>query len=852
MIAIPQRSMSGGELAPSLHARVDQSKYATGLRTLRNFFIMRHGGVANRPGTRLVCEVKDSTKRVRIIRWVFNTEQTYTLEWGHLYMRPLRNGAQILETAKVITGITQAAQAVVTSVAHGFNNGDEVVIDDVVGMTELNGRNFKVSDKTANDFKIKYMDGTYVNSTGFGAYTSGGTASRVYEIVTTYEEDELPDMTFYQSADVMTILHPLHAPAKLSRIDHDDWVLADYTFAPDQAAPTNLLSDAAGAGFKYVVTAINSETREESLASTEEDATTQTSTLTWTPASGATEYNVYKAINGVFGFIGLAEGTSFKDATIEPDTTVTPPKARNPFNAASEYPSCGTYYQQRLMFGNSLNHPTRIWGSRTGKFNNFTKSTPSSQDDDAIDFDLDSREVNSIKWMLDLGVLLVGTAGGEWSINGDASGTLLPTAINARQNGYNGSSSLQPLIIGGNALYVQGRGSVVRDLGFRFEEQQYRGNDLTIFSSHLFDGHSLVDCSYQQIPHSIAWYARDDGVLLGLTYIRDHQLWGWHRHDFGSGLVENVCSVSEGEEDALYVVVNRTIDGRAVRFIERMETRQVNDIVDSLFLDCALTYDGRNDDDSHTMTLSGGTAWDENENLTLTSSAAFFSADDVGNAIHLTSEDGTLVMCEIISYTSATVVTVRPDREVPVDLRSAATASWSRAVDQLVNLWHLEGETVGVFADGYVVGSPNNADVVPITVTNGSITLDRPYAVISVGLPYISDIYTLDIDTVQGETLINKKKLVTKVLLYVEATRGIFCGRVPPTDDADDPLEGLEELKIRADEGYDEPVALKSGVVGVKIKSNWDDNGRVFIRQVDPLPLTVLAIVPSGLVPVRG
>jgi len=1180
--ALIQRSFAGGEIAPSLYARVDQSKYATGLRTLRNFFVMRHGGAANRPGTQFVGEVKDSSKSVRLIPFIFNEEQTYVLEFGNSYMRVIQDGSHLTDVQRVITGATQANPCVVTSTAHGFSNGDEVYISGVAGMTELNNRNFKVNNVAANTFELQYMDSTDVDSSAFGAYSADGTASRIYTLETPYAEADLMTLQYVQSADVVTIVHRNYKPMELSRLDHTSWTLTEISFAPTIEPPTNVAADGTtGTVEEYVVTSVAAETFEESLQSSADGrnaAATSGSptTITWTVASGAASYNVYKTKNGVYGFIGSAVGTTFVDNGITADTEDTPPtlsgiiadlvfglsklddpadlpgsdsrglalspdatilavahdnsprvtlyeiagetftklanpadlptgggrgcafndtgdffavahnttpfvtiyersgttftKVANPANLpagnatgcawqdddflavshatspfvtiyqrsgttftklsnpgtlptgqgngvswfknrvgivtvlylavahdtspyitvywysgsftkytnpttlptgsakgcawsnsgdylavahatspyisiyqrsgttsltklsdpadlppgmglscawsdddqylsvthqgspyvtiyqrsgttftkmpdpgtlppddtnasvwfpdaeyfavahdttpyvtiyeeASSNPSVVSYLQQRLMLANTPVNPEKVWGSKTGVFKNFTLSRP-LQDDDALSFRLAGRQVNAVKHILELGKPVMLTTSGEWVIGGDSSGIIRPGEINPRQEGYNGASDLSPIVIGGNALYVQARGSIVRDLAFSFEADGYRGNDLTIFSAHLVDGHNLVDWAYQKIPNSIVWMVRDDGVLLGLTYVPEHQMLAWHRHDF-DGSVENVCSIPEGNEDSLYVVVQRTIDGSSKRYIERFAPRFNQDVEDMVFMDCALTYDGRNTG-ATTMTLSGGTDWDHDEQLTLTSSVSFFTANDVGNAIHLFDDDGTVVRCTIEAYTDVDEVTIRPHTTVPASMQSVAISTWSRAVDEITGLWHLEGQDVAIYADGFVVASPNNEAYVVRTVTDGTVTLDRPYAVIHIGLPFISDLQTLDIDTPDGETVADKKKLITKVSAHVESSRGIFAGSHPPTDDDDDPLEGLMEFKLRNDESYDDPVALKTDVVDVPIQSDWNSNGRVFIRQIDPLPLTILSVIPTGLVPLRG
>lgn len=832
------------------------------LRTLRNFYVMRHGGATNRMGTSFVAELKDSAKEARLIPFVFNSSQTYMLLFGDETMRVIQDGAQLSDLSLTITGITNASTGVVTYTGTDPSNGDEVAISGIVGAigSYLNGRNFKVANVNtgANTFELQYLDGTSVNTTSMGSYGSAGVAERVYTLVSPFDHTHLRALNYVQSADVVTFAHPSYAPRELSRTGHTSWSFASITFAPSVAGPTGVDTDGAfGTLVQWTVTSIDSETREESLtASTDGANALPTSgspqTITWNAVSGITEYNVYKTKNGVLGFIGYAQGTSFLDNGIDPDTNESPPTARNPFGSTDNYPSTVAYYQERLGFANTNTDPEKIWFSRSGHYKNFTISTP-TQDDDAVTFSMAGRQVNQVRSMIDLGTLLVLSSGGEFEIQGDSSGVLRPGEVNRKQYSYNGSAALSPIVIDGTALYVQARGSTVRTLGFDYQVEGYNGSDLTIFSAHLFDGHEIVAWAYQQIPHSIVWAVRDDGVLLGLTYVREHQLWAWHRHDLAGGTVLDVSVIPEGTEDVVYLIVEREINGATKRYVEKMGSRAVSEetLVDAAFMDSSLSYDGRNTNNAHTMTLSGS-AWTHTDTITITSSTGYFTSNDVGNEVQLTGADGTVIRVSIAAYSSTTVVTGKPHKTVPVAMRATAISNWSMAVDTVSGLWHLEGENVSVFADGFVVGSPNNDSYTQYTVTNGAITLNRPYAVIHVGIPITADIETLDIDTAQSETLSDKKKLVTKVSVSLEASRGLFAGASPPSDDSDDPLEGLNELKVGADRNYNDPPSLSTQVEEVTIKSEWNSNGRVFLRQVDPLPLTVLAIYPSGFLPFKG
>lgn len=915
-----QLSFSSGEISPALYARADLIKYNTGLKTCLNYTVMRHGGLANRAGTGFSGEVKDSSKTGRLIPFVFNTAQTYVLEFGDLYVRMHRNGSPILESSEAIAGATQANPCVLTVTGHPYSNGDEVYIKDVVGMTTLNTRNFKVANVTTHTFSLQYMDGTAVDSTAFTAYSTGGTVERVYTVTTPYLEADLAELSHIQSADVVTLTHPSYDPRELSRTADTSWSLDLIDFGVAIATPIGIASDSSGVPNFYKVTAVDLETGEESLPSPRVGSSTETSTLSWDVVAGASHYNIYKELYGVYGWIGTAgDNLDFKDSAIEPDVLDNPPVDRQPFlgledavnitgatkadpcvittntnhgysngdevrilsvggmeelNAinytianktattfelvgidssaytaftsggegrvakitrADNRPSTCSYYQQRLMFANTNNNPEGVWGSKTALRNNFNTSTP-LEDTDPVTFSLLGRQVNEVHHLLDLGKQLMFTESGEWVIDGDASGVLTPTGINPRQHTANGvASRLAPLVANSSALYVQSRGSVIRDIGYDLNSDGYNGNELTIFSSHLFDNYTLSDWAYQQIPHSIVWTVRDDGALLGLTYVKEHQVFGWHRHAFENGTVENVCVVPEGTESALYLIIKRTIEGKTVRYVEYMKTRQVNEIEDSVFMDSSLSYSGVNTG-ATTMTLSGGTTWAYDESITLTSSVAYFSSGDVGTGIWITGADGTLIKCTIKAFTSTTIVTVKPNKDVPVDMQNTAFTVWSKAVGVVSGLWHLEGQDVSVLGDGFVSASPNNDAYETVTVANGAVIIDELHTVIHVGLPITADMETLDMETPQGQSFTDKKKHISEINLFVESSRGVWAG-----NSADD----LTEVKQRENESTDDPIALATGTMSVKTQGKWGTGG-IFVRQIDPLPLSILAVVPAG------
>lgn len=819
-----QVSFTSGEVAPSLHARTDLARYQTGLKTCRNFLIHAHGGVSNRPGTVNVGPTRSAAQKARLIPFEFNTEQAYALEFGDQYMRVVKNGGHLLEAAVNITGATQANPVVVTAAAHGYSNGDEVYIAGVVGMTQLNQRRFIVANATADTYELAGIDGT-----GFDAYVSGGTSSRIYEVATPYLEADLPLLKFTQSADVMTITHPSYEERDLSRVSETNWTLTTISFAPEVDPPTSVTVTPQGTGgsttYNYKVTAVAEETYEESLAASGSTATgnadldnTNYNRITWTaPAGAILKYNIYKESNGVYGFIGSCdadETLQFDDKNIGPDLTDSPPKGRDPFVGAGNYPSCVAYHQQRRVFGRSNNKKQTFWTTQIGNIANMNVSTP-ARADDAITASIASGKVNEIRHIVSLGAMIILTSGGEYVVSGGEGNALTPTNLTVEPQGYRGANDVPPLIIGDTVLFVQRQGRIVRDMGYKFETDGYGGNDLSILSNHLFEGRTVSEWAYAQSPHSIVWTILDNGALLGLTYMREHEVWGWHRHDT-DGVFESICSIPEGDEDAVYVIVKRVINGSTVRHIERFHSRYITDVRDAFFVDDGISLD-------NPIAIEGAT---QANPVVITSTGHPFSNGaeiDIFDVEGMTELNGGRYT--VANATANTYELQGVDGAAYGAYTGGGTAR--EATLTLGGLWHLEGEEVVILSDGNVVRGK--------IVSQGQVTLDRKASRVHLGLAYEADLETLPVSFPQA-SVASRKKRVAAVNVSLLNTRGLWVG---PSADK------LTEMKQREFEAMGEPTRLFTGIKEIQSYKSWGHDGTVFLRQKDPLPITVLAITPE-------
>lgn len=223
---ILQPSFARGELSPSLYARVDTAMYSVALRTAKNFIVRPTGGVVNRPGTQYIAAAQDHSKRVRLIPFAYSTETTYVIAATAERFRFLSNGALVIQAGKTITGASQANPVVITAIGHGYSNGDHVQISGIAGMTELNGNLYKVSAAGSDTFALQTEAGTNVDGSGFTSYTSGGISSRIAEVATPWSDDEVFDLSFTQSADVMTFAHQGYAPRQLTRTSATEFAMS--------------------------------------------------------------------------------------------------------------------------------------------------------------------------------------------------------------------------------------------------------------------------------------------------------------------------------------------------------------------------------------------------------------------------------------------------------------------------------------------------------------------------------------------------------------------------------------------------------------------------------------------------
>lgn len=810
-----QTSFNGGEMSPEMDGRVDLAKYAASAHVMENFMPLIQGPAKKRSGTKFI-NVMNAEFASFFHRFIFSRTQAYILEFGNQILRFHTADGTVTEAGKSITGATNANPCEITVTAHGYSTNDLVFISGVGGMTQINGAFYTITVTSANTFTLKYSaSANNVDATGFGAYTSGGTAARVYQIATpwlgTYLRENssfngTPFMDFTQSGDIIYITNKtgVVAPQKLSRFGNNNWTLTEFlpttgpfeSLDPDntitiysnvRTGTATLTASAAVFDSLWVGTLLLLEQKSiDDVKQWEPGKTVSANDIRRSDgknyravANGTTgtirpthnEGTKYDGDAGVqweyrdpgFGILKITEFTSSTQVTADvikpiPDGAVGVANAslrwaRGEWRAG-KYPTHVTFFRERLTFARASDQ--RLWFSVAGDFENFSERDDGGlvTPDMSATIDISTDQANRIQWLAPADALIVGTESAEFVVREITTNDVFgPGNIKATPQTYNGSSSVTPIRIGTATFFVQGSGRKVRELSYSIERDGLASIDMTRLHPRIVPrANRIIQMAYQQEPHSIIWAVRDDGALIAFTYNREEEVFGWHRHPIGGS----------GKVVSVQVIPNAAGGDDEVWL--GVERKTVGSGLTRRYIE-KLQPD-----------------WDSS-----------LAIDDA-------------------FYVDSGVV------------YSGAPA------DEILGLDHLNTFTVNILADGAV--HP------PLVVTGGKITLNDNYSKVAIGLPYTAKLATKRIEaganlgTAQGRT-----KRLSRVHVRLLDTLG---GKMGPNDTT------LETILFRkGSDPMDAPPPVFSGDKEVVWRGGYEKEGRMWYVNDQPLPATIVALMPE-------
>ena len=520
-----QTNFTGGEISPRLLGRVDLTKYTSSVQRCENFICFPHGGITKRSGTRFIAEVKDSSKKVRLIPFIFSTVQAYVLEFGHNYVRFYRNEGQIQNTA--------------------------------------------------------------------------GTAP--YEIVSPYGQDDLDDIKFTQSADILYLTHPDYQTRKLSRTGHTAFSFSlleaiDGPWGEINTTSTTLTPAAVTGNTTITASSTTGINNNQGFLSTDvgrcirilKSGKWGSAKITAVNSTTSVAVSVYND----FDFGATSSSDNWR-LGIWSDTT--------------GWPTTATFYQQRLFFANNTTSPNTLWASESGNFETFSPTNRDAEvlDDSGLDLTLATDQVNAIRWMYGAKQLLLGTSDGPFVVSsGSDNLALTPNNVTVNRETTDGTANLRPVGASRATIFIDRTRTKIRELAYNLEVDGFSTPDLTLIAEHITTGNAK-ELAYTRSPDSLIWTLLDTGELRCLTYERAQDVVAWHRHIIGASgagaaQVKSIAAVTSADEleEQLYMVVQRTINGSTKQYIEFLEKsfdQAKGDLPkDAFFVDSGLTYDDPN------------------------------------------------------------------------------------------------------------------------------------------------------------------------------------------------------------------------------------------------------------------
>ena len=743
-------SFAGGEISPAMYGRTDFAKYDNGAAELTNFMVLRYGGITNRPGTKYVMTCPGYSV-LRAFR--YNAQENYMLVFSDHKVQICFNDKPVLN---VLGGIVAAETPYEEDELRLIKYTQSA---DVVFLTHPNHEPWTLTRYGHTDWRMEPMeiingpfedpntDGTQITpSDKTGPITLS--ASKSYFV---------PDMI----GNLMRLGHTLNAEYKIGVPNEDDLTVScvpggsvhvesfgfwsgNFTLEKYYDGAWVKIRSQEGnhsQNYTFSETNRNDSIVQYKITSTEFDPKPWSSEN----AKQTGKISIQSFSNDYYGVVRIDSVTN--DTTAEAtvinelgDTKATSDFSFNPWSEHKGYPYCAGFYEDRLVFAGTEKYGQSFWMSKSGDYYNFKTSIP-SEDTDAVTATLNGGQMNGIKAVIAFGEMLMLTAGGEYKVSGN-NNPISPSNVRSQPQEYRGISDVPPVTVGSRIIYVQQQGSIIRDLGYQYDVDKYTGDDLTLLADHLFRKHKIVSMAYQQAPNSIVWCVRDDGLLLGLTYIKEQDIYAWTKHTTCQGKFVDVACISGEDEDELWCIVERN----GSYYVEVMAPRSKTDEVEEqYFVDCGITYEGEK-------------------------------------------------------------------------------------TTEITGLEHLEGMEVAILANGFVL--PRQV------VTGGKIVLSNPRSKVHVGLPIEALFKSLPVEiNGQDGTYLSRKKRISKVMIMFLESRGGTYG----LNEAN-----MDEMKWRSTENWGEPIHLYTGKKEIIMPAaSFGETIQIVVRQDDPLPLTVLSMVPE-------
>lgn len=799
-----QTSFNTGEVSPRVYGRIDLDKYDSMLKTATNVILRPQGPVAVRNGTQYIGGVEDTANNSRLIPFQYGADDAFILEFADYKIRFYQNKARVgtyelaspypIEEVDDITYVQYGNSMYLATPDRSprvltRNDTEDWTIKAIAFVPPPT---YEAGHNSATTATLSATSGTAVTITaGAATFLSGDIGRQVVNIAS--GQVGIGTITAVSSTTVATL--NITETFTSTSLGSSLWYL---DLSPNGDIAITLTGGGAGVAGEQVTVTSNGSSPDLFRS-----ANVGSYICVHEGVIKITSYTSAISVTGVV-MKSLDATTATTNWTLETAT----------WNSTRGYPRAVAIAQERLIFGGTYEQPQTLWFSEQGIFDSFGIGV---DDEDSIELDISSTQANAIQWISSVKDIVVGTTGNEMALT--TNGTITPTNLPTINKTSWGSDTQTPLNVDNELVFIASNNRKLRSFHYDFNKDAYQADDVFLLAEHLTTPEiTLVETTFAKDPDPTIYCVRSDGTMIVGIFDREQNLLGWTVFET-DGAFKRCCSIQEGNESRVYIVVEREINGSPQKYIEVFSTDDGTEET-HIFSDCAKVVR------PSSKTITGIT--NANPGVVTATSHGFSNGDTV---YMMDIEGMTELNGNIYKVASVTANTFALTNSSNANINTTSYGTYTtggtanKQSVTITGLSHLNGETVEIKAE--------NALATSQTVSAGSLTLANKAGIVVVGMPYSRTINLMRrVVGVDGDkNLVETVRWITVALLVYNATNPSVNGENNPNRNADDDMDSASPLF--------------SGVLRYA-GNDWDEDGSLSITHSGPFPMTLLGVFGSG------
>ena len=885
-----QTSFSFGEISPEFHYQADSNMFTNGLKKLFNGITRTTGGVCNRPGTKLFYtnvevgqdEIVKGKANSRIFSWFSKrTNKRYTLLM--FPKLPTGNSGILVPHAGALPIEIYDEDGVKQTIVNlPFNWPAGPPGPTAQPMIDLDSVDFRfINNDLIMTFRIINFNGDqayYEIERALFVVKFPEATTAFFEVTKMITRVEPPFVTELGALNIISTGTPLNIP-----VSYEVWVeyfdgtehLWQFKKNPQGTPQSTLFNVVDG-------------------YSTPEGADIK-------------QYNVYRAIisyknppgeytgAGTHGLVARLPPDNTRevnaDYLLTPDLTYVAPHdntletlAANPGKINRVF-----YAKERYLVipKEGLLDDNSVVASKLGsKF--FLKRGLFPREIDSFSFVVNSADniEEELRYFADLKNTLVFTSKSVYSLKGSEGGVIAFSNISPdRIHGEGVAENVSPTTVGGLAFFLnRDKSGIVALRPSGNVNDLYESELSSQFSSHFFNKRDVRRVIGVKGADTIIYCLRSDGTIISMTYDQNNNVKGFGQHKI-NGFVEDICvtevsnylrkrkapepmsdpsTYRDPTEIKVPSIAMTVISDKGVRSIQELSIRNDLSFENMLYADSAILF-GRDQmpfyqiDGGIQLNITGPDGFEAGNVLEVRGSW-FPGVMPTSKAfdVQANAEGTKWIRLIVDSDNGWDILYCHCEEDIPPylqDVESQPITSIEKEIIQSkvfpliheVSVPEFANLPVSVFADGHVLSSPLNTLMGDpmIVPADGLLQLNGFYRNGYVGLPYKSIKETLPLEASDNRTFSDRGKNINRAGIAVVNTLGGFVTQKP---DADIDINTVGFIAYERDSTLVAPAAPVTDLVNEIFPSEYNMAGSLSIIQVDPLPITVTAVYPKGVI----